>query len=412
MNLLFIHKKSPGQFEHLIRALSRERHHALTVICQNFAPQQGSLPGVRVETYEPAAHGVAAWHPLATNGEAVANGLAVAAKLQDLKSSGFVPDLVFAHLGWGESIYFKDVFPACPLVGYCEFYHHPRGVDADFDPEYPLAPDDVFRIRTANAAKLLGLVGMDMGVSPTRWQRGLFPPEFQRKITVIHEGVDTARIKPDPEARFRLPNGLEVGRNEPIVTFATRNLEPYRGFHVFMRAVAEIKKRRKDCRFIIAGADEVSYGAAVSGESYRDHMLRELKLYSDGVHFVGYLPFQEYIKLLQVSRVHVYLTVPFVLSWSLLEAMAAACVIVGSDTAPVREVLRHGRNGLLADFFSPRQIADQIESVLDHPQHRQDLGRVARADVVDSFDLGRSLGRYRELIENLHCNQRYMRGAA
>jgi glycosyltransferase involved in cell wall biosynthesis len=413
MKLLFIHKNLPGQFEHLIRSLILDRRHEVVCICQNFTPQQYPLFGLRVETYnKPAPSEGALPGFLFSSEESVGNGLAVAGKLTELSLSGFVPDIAIAHLGWGESLYFKDIYPNTPLVGYCEFYYHARGVDADFDPEFPLALNDIFRIRTANATKLLGLVGMDIGVSPTQWQRSLFPPEFQRKIMVIHEGVDIERIKPDPSAVLHLPNGVTLSREQPVVTYATRNLEPYRGFHIFIRAVAELCRRRRDCHIVIAGGDEVSYSAFSHRETYREKMLREVEIDPDRVHFVGRLPFDDYLKLLQISSAHIYLTVPFVLSWSLLEAMAAGCVIIGSDTAPVREVVKHGYNGLLADFFSPKEIADRVERVLDHPSREQALGLQARADIFNSFDVAQSVHRYRELIDRLLSNNRYTQGAA
>ncbi len=408
MRLLFIHKNLPGQFEHLIQALARDSRNEIVGICQEFKPQQYRFSGLRVETYRGGGNlGGLSSEYLYSSEQAIANGLAVAGKLTDLKREGFVPDIALAHLGWGESLYFKDIFPHTPLVGYCEFYYHARGVDADFDPDFPLSLSDTFRIRTANATKLLGLVGIDIGVSPTEWQRSLFPPEFQRKITVIHDGVDTSRIKPEPNVVFRLPNGTLLTRDQPIITYATRNLEPYRGFHVFMRAVAEIAKRRQDCQFVIAGGDEVSYSAhPMTVETYREKMLRELGSGIDArrVHFVGQLPFEEYLKLLQVSSVHVYLTVPFVLSWSLVEAMSTGCVIVGSDTAPVRELLKHGSNGLLVDFFSPREIADMVDRVLDQPSHNRELGIQARADIRRRFDISQAVRRYADLIDGVLSN--------
>jgi glycosyltransferase involved in cell wall biosynthesis len=403
MKLLFIHKDLPGQFEHLLRSFGLEPGHEIVGICQEFKPQQQQLPGVRVETYEKpsSSYDAALYRVPPINIESVSNGLAVARKLAELRQKGFVPDIAFSHLGWGESIYFKDVCPDTPLIGYCEFYHHPRGVNADFDPETPLSLDDACYIRTVNSTKLLGLVGMDLGVSPTHWQRSLFPPEFQRKITVIHEGVDTARLVPDAAAVLRLPNGLELTRDRLVVTYATRNLEPYRGFHIFMRAVSELCRRRSDCHFVIAGGDEVSYSQPIRGETYREKLLREVPIDHERVHFVGRLPFDDYLKILQVSSVHVYLTVPFVLSWSLVEAMAVGCVIVASDTAPVREVLTHGHNGLLADFFSPKQLADMVDHVLDHPTRERQLGMQARFDALQSYDIRQSVGRYRDLIGQL-----------
>jgi glycosyltransferase involved in cell wall biosynthesis len=416
MKFLFIHKNLPGQFEHLMWTLAGDPRNEIVGICQDFQPQQYRFSGIRVESYQAGGSlGGVSSEFLHSSEQAIANGLAVAGKLTALKRGGFTPDIALAHLGWGESLYFKDVFPNVPLLGYCEFYYHARGVDADFDPDFPLSLSDAFRIRTANATKLLGLVGIDMGVSPTQWQRSLFPPEFQRKITVIHDGVDTARIQPDPGAQLRLPSGKVLDRSQPVVTYATRNLEPYRGFHMFMRAVAEIGRRRPDCQFVIAGGDEVSYSAnPASVETYRQKMLREVGSGIDPgrVHFVGRLPFNEYLKLLQVSSAHVYLTVPFVLSWSLLEAMAAGCVVIGSDTPPVREMIRHGSNGFLVDFFSPREIADMVDQVLEHPLNSREVAMQARADIRRRFDVSQAVRRYADLIDGVVSNHMHFGNVA
>lgn len=411
MKFLFIHKHLPGQFEHLLRSLVADRRNQVVGIGQEFTPQQTPLFGLRAITYSghaPSQDRVVGDILRATE-SAVCNGLAVAAKLMELRAGGFVPDVAFAHLGWGESLYFKDIYPDTPLIGYCEFYHHARGVDADFDPAFPLVLNDIYRIRTLNATKLLGLVDIDIGISPTFWQRSLFPPEFQRKITVIHEGVDTSVLRPDSSASFRLPNGLELTRDNLVVTYTARNLEPYRGFHMLMRAVAELCRRRRDCHIVIAGGDEVSYSAIAHGETYRQRLLREVEVDPGRVHFVGRLAYHEYLRLLQVSSAHIYLTVPFVLSWSLVEAMSVGCVIIGSDTAPVREVIRHGQNGLLADFFSFREIADMVERVLDHPSREKELGLQARMDVTKSYDITYSVSRYRELIDRLLSNSAHAR---
>lgn len=413
MKFLFIHKHLPGQFEHLIRSLASDPRNEVVCIGQELQPQRSPLPGPRIMLYQKPEIAGGALRDFLRNFEAaVGNGLSVAAKLMELRRTGFVPDIAFAHLGWGESLYFKDIFSDTPLVGYCEFYYHARGVDADFDPDFPLSLNDVFRIRTINAAGLLGLSDIDLGVSPTEWQRSLFPSEFQRKITVIHEGIYTACIRPDSGASFQLPDGSELRPGQPVVTYATRNLEPYRGFHVFLRTVAELSRRRQDCRFVIAGGDEVSYSSVPKGETYRQRLLREVEIDPNRVHFVGRLPFDDYLKLLQVSAVHVYLTVPFVLSWSLLEAMSSGCVIVGSDTAPVRELLRHGQNGLLADFFSHREIADMVERVLDHPNREKELGLRARRDVINDYDVAQSLGKYRDLIDRLLWNRAHVRSTS
>lgn len=402
MRYLFIHKHLPGQFEGLIKSLLDDPGNEVIGIGQEFQPLRYSLLRLGLETYEPAAVASSAQHPtLRVCANDIAHGLAVADVLNRLKQDGFVPDLAVAHLGWGEATYFKDIFPDTPLLGYCEFFYRARGADVDFDPSFPLTLEAEFRIRSANAVKMLGLESMDVGVTPTRWQKSLFPAEYQSKIRVIHEGIDVNGLRPDAAARFRLPSGRVLTRADRVVTFATRNLEPYRGIETMLRAVDLICRGRQDCQFVIAGGDEIRYGAPSPGHNLRRQLSAELGLDSERVHFVGHLPYRDYLGLLQVSSAHVYLTVPFVLSWSMLEAMAAGCVVIGSDTAPVREVLRNGHNGLLVDFFSPDDLAATVNQVLDHPDRVQSLGQQARADMVASYSQELALREYRSLMQGL-----------
>lgn len=403
MNIVFIHKIFPGQFKHLIEKFSASPGHRVIAICQEFAPEfhARSFPGCAVKVYRPARQSQA--HPqLERMDSDVSNGRAVASVLRELQAEGFHPDLILAHTGWGEALYCKDVFPDVPLIGYFEFYYHAQGADADFDPEQRLSLDDRYRIRTLNAGQLLNLVSCDAGVSPTRWQKQLYPSEFQGKIHAIHEGVDASQFKPDRSAAFTLPSGEILDRSAEIVTYVSRNLEPYRGFPQFMQAVEILQRRRPHVRVLIAGGDESGYSRRLnSGKSYREKVCEEINLDRSRVHFLGWLPYVKHRRLLQVSSVHVYLTVPFVLSWSVIEAMASGCVLVASDTTPVREVIRHGHNGLLFDFFSPAQIADAIDSVLDHPVRMKHLGEQARRDVMEDFNNINTVSRYIRLMENV-----------
>jgi len=332
----------------------------------------------------------------------VLNGQAVASEIHELDKQGFRPDVTLVHTGWGEGLYVKDVLPDRPLIGFFEFYYRPRGLDADFDPEFPLSKDDELRIRTRNALHLLSLDACDAGISPTNWQRQVHPAEYQSKITVLHEGIDTREVVPDPAATFELPNGTLLGRDREVVTFVATSLEPYRGFHVFMRALPEILRRRPQCQVVVVGSDEVAYGRKLpEGQTWREKMLAEVDVDPNRVHFPGRLPWTTHLRLLQASAVHVYLTVPFVLSWSMLEAMSAGCALIGSDTPPVREVIQHGRNGLLVDFFSKEQLADAVDDLFDHPRRRQSLAAAGRQTVVAQYDARDALVRYEQYFKRV-----------
>ena len=236
------------------------------------------------------------------------------------------------------------------------FFYHSNGADTNFDPEFPNSLDDVLRIRTKNSINLLNLQASDAGVSPTQWQKSLYPSEFQSKISVIHEGINADIAKPNSKAVFTLLNGQKITTKDKVVTYVARNLEPYRGFHQFISALPEICQRQPDCHVLIVGGDDISYGRKHDGGlSYREKLMQELSFDQNRVHFLGKLPYADYLSVLQISSAHVYLTVPFVLSWSMLEAMAVECVVIASNTAPVSEVI-NSKNGLLVDFFHPMKL--------------------------------------------------------
>ncbi|BAL24634.1 glycosyltransferase family 4 protein [Azoarcus sp. KH32C] len=405
MDVLFIHQNFPGQFRHLAAHLAADPKHRVVAICQPHAPRHPKVPNTFV--YQPARKPrPGTHHYLHGMEDGVLNGQAVARVLLKLKKQGFAPDIVIAHPGWGEALYVKDVFPATRLLSFFEFFYHSDGADANFDPEYPLSFDGRARIRTRNALHLLNLTACDAGISPTHWQKSLHPAEFHSKISVIHEGIDTRAVAPNPRQTFTLPNGKILTFQDEVVTYVARNLEPYRGFHQFMRAAEEICRRRSKTEFVIVGGDDVSYGQRPSdGQTYREKLLQEVRIDPKRLHFLGRIPYERYLALLQVSSAHVYLTVPFVLSWSMLEAMSAGCLVIGSDTTPVREVLEHGKNGLLVDFFSPKHIADAIEEAFSHESRVQLVRRAARQTVIESYQLEIGLSRYQKIIESLVASQ-------
>lgn len=398
MNLLLIHQNLPAQFKHLIARYSGDPANQVVGICRDRAPAADDRDHARsvIRIYKPKREPTKGIHNYLYSLEAgVLNGQAVAAEIHDLAKQGFKPDVTLVHTGWGEGLYVKDVLPDRPLVGFFEFFYRPRALDADFDPEFPISKDDELRIRTRNALHLLSLDACDAGISPTDWQKRVHPTEYHSKITVMHEGIDTQELVPDPSAILELPDGQVLGHEMEVITFTARSLEPYRGFHVFMRALPEICRRRPKCHVVITGDDDVSYGRKLSeGKTWRERMLAEVDIDPARVHFLGSVPWSTHVRLLQVSRVHVYLTVPFVLSWSMLEAMSAGCAVIGSDTPPVREVIQHGTNGLLVDFLSREQLADAIDDLFDHPRRREALAAAGRQTIVARYDVRDALVRY------------------
>jgi glycosyltransferase involved in cell wall biosynthesis len=388
MNYLFIHQNFPGQYRHVVSHLAAQ---PANQVCFISPPNENAISGVNKIVYPKDQRGLINCHAFTIETDrAIHSGAAVAQVCQGLREQGFRPDLIVGHSGWGETLFVKDVFPEVPLLANFEFYYHYQGVDVGFDPEFVSIFQEPSRLRARNAVNLMAYQAADWGHSATRWQRSLYPTEMQSRISVLHEGVDTQLARPQPRARCTLPGGMVLKRTDEVVTYVARNLEPYRGFHIFMRALPQLLKRRKRVQVVIVGGDSVSYGAPPPPRSnFRQLMLEELgdRIDLKRVHFVGMLDYLTYLTLLQVSSVHVYLTYPFVLSWSFIEALACGCLIVGSATAPVLEVLRDGVNGLTVDFFSHRQLANRIEAALEQPEQMRKLRQAARATAVQQFDL-------------------------
>jgi glycosyltransferase involved in cell wall biosynthesis len=397
MRLLVLHQNFPGQFGHLVKAWNDRPGWDVRALGRDTAP--GITGYDKLVRYRLARQPHGHQHPyLRTMESATLHGQAVARVLLDLKRKGFTPDAVLAHPGWGESLYVKDVFPDARLVHYCEWYYNATGQDLDFDPEFPITFDDRARIRTWNALHALNLTNCDAGVTPTHWQKSRHPEVFHPKITVQHEGIDTEGLGPDPSATVTTPSGVTLKAGDPVVTYVARNLEPYRGFHIFMRALEKLQQQHKTVQALIVGGDDVSYGKRPKdAKNWREKMLREVKLDATRTHFLGKLPRAQYIKVLQVSAAHVYLTYPFVLSWSLLEAMACGANIVASDTAPVREVISDGENSVLVPFFDETTLAERLRNAFDG----RAMASKARRWIVQCvapYDRARAEVAYRQLL--------------
>lgn len=398
MRLLVVHQNFPGQFGHLVLAWARRPGWDVRGLGRDTAP--GLLGFNRLLRYKLARNIRTDQHLYLRQLEAsTLHGQAAARAMIRLRQSGFVPDVILAHPGWGETLFAKDVFPDARLVHFCEWYYHAEGADLGFDPEFPLTFDDRARIRIWNAQHALDLIQCDAAVSPTQWQRSRYPEVLQHKIAVQHEGIDLAHLGPDPAAVIKTPNGTVLRAGDPVVTYVARNLEPYRGFHVFMRALEKIQKLDKRCHALIVGSDGVSYGKRPNGAAnWREKMLSEVKLDPSRTHFMGRLPQTQYRRVLQVSAAHVYLTYPFVLSWSLLEAMACKAPLVASDTAPVKEVVKDSNDGRLVGFFDWKAIAEAAVDSAQSSTRKGHEGLQARG--TESFSLLDGLTGYDRYINN------------
>lgn len=390
MNFLFVHRNFPGQYKHLAPALVAAGHRC-EAIAASSAPGLASIPIHRYRLK--SSSGNHDTHPWARDFNVKClRAEAVAIQAFNLAADGFKPDLIIGHPGWGELLAIKDVFPSTPVLHQLEFIYQLEGADTYFDPEIQVANwQSSTKLRLRRATQLLAMHDLDHAIAATQWQASTATIEFRDRITVIHEGIDTVGVQPNPAASIQLKAaGLNFRPGDELISFVSRQLEPYRGFHIFMRMLTKLQILRPDCHAVIVGGNGVSYGLPPSsGGTWRQTLLEELKgtLDLSRIHFVGQVPHDILHNLFQVTACHVYLTYPFVLSWSMLEAMSCGALIVGSATPPVEEVIQNGANGLLVDFFDHNALAEQIANVLADRSAYADLALAGRSTIKDRYDL-------------------------
>lgn len=406
MNILFLHPNMPGQYKHLARVMGASGQHRIFFITKH---QTAEIPGVTRVTYgmpKPPAD-VKPHRYLLPAEAAVRQGQQVWRVARVLKDQqGFVPDIIVCHPGWGDALFMKDLFPGARMLSFCEFYYRATGADVGFDPAEPVTDDDAPRVRVKNAVNNLNLEMMDWGIAPTVWQWSLHPSAYQPRISVLHDGIDVARCVPDASASITLPNGKTFRKGDEVVTYIARNFEPYRGFPTFMKAAEILLKARPNAHIIAVGADSVSYGKrAPDGTSYREMIGREVQLPAERIHFTGTLPYDDLLRVFQVSAAHLYLTYPFVLSWGMMEAMACGVAMVASNTKPVLEVVEDGRNGLLADFHSPEDVAAKLIRLLESADDNAAMRKAARDTIVQRFALEDVLPLHVRLVEDVAAGQ-------
>nr|WP_152826432.1 glycosyltransferase [Fertoeibacter niger] len=386
---MFVHQNFPGQFLHLAPALQARGHHCIA-LTDEVNTRKSDTQTLRYRykevTLDPAVARLGRNFTLMSD-----RGVVVARATMQLRQKGYIPDVVFGHSGWGETLFLKEVWPEARMLVYAEFYYSGRGQDVGFDPEFDQPSFDQVMISQGRAAHLgQAMLHADAGLSPTRWQASTYPPALRERISVIHDGVDTAAMAPNPAAAVTLPDGRVLRAGDEVLTFVNRNLEPYRGYHTFMRALPAVLAARPQAQVMIVGGNEVSYGrAAPDKKSWKDIYLAEVqdRLDLSRVHFLGKVPYAVFTSLMQISRAHAYLTYPFVLSWSMLEAMSAGAHVIGSRTAPVQELITDGVNGTLVDFFDVPGWSAALIAALAEPARFLPLRTAARQTIVQNYDL-------------------------
>ena len=389
MKILFVHQNFPGQFLYLAPELAK-RGHDCVALTDNSNTRAATIKALKYK-HSPQEVDAAATR-LGRNYTTMSDrGVTVARAALQMRRQGYVPDVIFGHSGWGETLFLKEVWPEAKLIVYAEFYYRGRGADVGFDTEFGQPSFDQVMIAQGRATYLgQALAHADAGLSPTEWQASTYPAPLRKMITVIHDGVDTTVMCPNPQASFALPNGQTLHAGDEVLTFVNRNLEPYRGYHIFMRALPDILAARPKAQVVIVGGEEVSYGAAPKGaKGWKETILSEVRdrLVSSRVHFMGKVPYPNFVALMQVSRAHAYLTYPFVLSWSMVETLAAGTLVVGSNTAPVAEVIKDGVNGRLVDFFDVKGWSAALTDALARPEAYDGMRQAAQQMARERYDL-------------------------
>ena len=421
MRVLFVHQNFPGQYLHIIRNLVAEGGHELWFISN---PNQNRIAGVNMVHYTFDSEPNLQAHVEAREFEtAMKRAQAVAKAALEIKKRNFVPDVILGHQGWGELLSIQDVWPGVPVLGYLEFYYQPTGFDIGFDTEFQTSVTSS-RIRARNAINHLAMApeAGAWGQTPTEFQLSTYPSVFHDRIRLVREGVDLDQAKPDALLRLKPfvlawnnANGkqsLVLQPEHKVVTYLARGLEPYRGFHVMMRMLPGLLTR-KDVHVVIVGEDRSCYGPKLANSTWKEHMLVEMasRFDHERVHFVGHLQNGEHLRLFQRSDAHLYLTYPFVASWSLREALACGCAVVGSDTAPVREFIKNGINGVLGSFFNPKQLVASILELFEDKWLDDHVRSGARAYAQRHLDIKDYLSNYRRCIDMvtagpIHGNKR------
>ena len=398
MNILFLHRNFPAQFRYIAPELAKNPENKVFFITNN---ETINLPNIHKFVYKLKRQVPDDCHRyLRFYEESVIHAQSTAETAIILKNQGFKPDIIYGHT-WGQTMYMKDIFPGTPLLCYFEWFYNATGGDIGFDGKQPNI-DDLAKLRSKNAHLLIDLYSCDAGICPTQFQYKQFPKEFRQKIKVLHDGIDTDFCTPKDDTEFLIEDkNITLSRKDEVITYATRGMEEYRGFPQFMKAVEILQKKRPNLQIIIGGEDRICYGPQLLGTTYKKIMLEKLDLDLNRIHFVGSLPFNKFINLLRISSAHLYLTYPFVCSWSLLDAMSCGCPIVASATEPVMEFIEDGKNGILFDFFNIDQQVEKIEYALDNKDKMEILRKNARQTIIDNYQLKDLLPKHIEYLKAL-----------
>jgi glycosyltransferase involved in cell wall biosynthesis len=365
------------------------------------------LPGIPLYRWSSARGSTPGLFTPATRAEAdFIRGAATVAAADSLARKGFSPDVIVAHPGWGESLFLKEIWPNARMLLVGELIYSTSGGDVNFDPEFGQADlDEKVRVHAKNASQLLAFAFADLIICPTAFQAAAFPASLQPNLRIVHKGIDVSLAKTRSKDRISFASGDTVIGADGVITYVSRTLEPQRGFHIFLRALPDVLKACPKAQVVIVGDDRRrGYGPAPKGgRTWKNVLLEELgdDLDLARVHFTGNIAHRDLIDVFSVSSVHVYYTYPFVLSWSLLEAMACECLVIASDTPPVRDAIRNGKEGILLPFLHVESLSKALVDVLKKPDGFEPLRKQGRARVVADFGAEAATGSWLAAIDEL-----------
>lgn len=411
MEMLFIHQAFPAQFGRLALELQERHGWTCRFLIEDYsncpAPSPEMLASLDIRRIPLSAEfrrsPPVPWPRIYDRYLELCEAVFRAAKANtDLK-----PDLVVAHGGRGSpSLFLGDIF-RCPILNYCEYYFAKSHRDISYRIDLPPAEPASFFPRSINAPVLASLASARGGYSATRWQKESFPRRFWPKIEVHFDGVDEKLYRPGRRRRSDagdLLDGRSLGPDTRIVTYVARGLESMRGFDLFMRVASRIAREREDVIFIVVGQEEIYYGwdrLHVGSPSFKRWVLERVEHDPSRFVFMGHVPPERLADILSLSDLHLYPTVPFVLSWSLINALSTGLTVIGSDVAPVREVIEENQSGLIVPLFDIDAWAETSLRVLDDPAEFSGLGTKARELVEEKYGLDAAVPALKNYFERM-----------
>ena len=398
--ILFVHRNFPAQFKNIADHLSSEGYEVTAIISGlNTNRQNSKFKIIRYDIHRSSRGD----YDLLSDFEAkVIRAEAAYLRCKIYAAGGYSPDIIYFHPAWGESIFLRTLWPSAKLLMYCEYFTGEHNEDLFYgnNDSHVLDEKSLLKIVIKKSNLLLNLVNFDVGISPTLFQKKTFPKEYQGKIETIHDGVDTSYFSPSDQVEIRINRDNRTytfDKDSEVLTFVNRNMEPYRGINSMIRAIPSLLQLRPNLSIFLIGESAKGYGPAPDRGKYGTKNWKEIILEEidpqmrpvdwERVFFLGTVPKNFYRSCLQLSSCHVYLTYPYILSWSLLEAMSVGCSIVASDNTAVREFIADDINGTIVDFFDvPGLVRACVNTITDRPLSKK-YGVLARRKIVAEYDL-------------------------